>query len=121
MVAELDPVVVKPAAFDNGVSIKMRYVVTVWLLVKEYIATDSVCDLRSEEGSEDVSNETTDAVNRKDVESVIAAQEVLELSRVIASDTTAHTEHHRSPGWNVSGTGSNADETSDNTRAEANS
>ena len=99
----------------------MRYVVTMWLLVMEYIETDSVYDLRSEEGSKDVSNETTNAVNRKDVEGVIAAQEVLELSRVVASDTTAYTEHHRSPGWNVSGTRSDADETSDNTRAEANS
>lgn len=82
---------------------------------------DVVHDLRSEEGREDVSDETTDAVNRKNVESVIAAQEVLELSRVVASDTPAYTEHHRSPGWNVSGTRSNADETSDDTRAESNS
>ena len=121
MVAELDPVVVEPSAVDDGVSIKMRYVVTVWLLAMKYIETDSVYDLRSEEGSEDISNETTNAVDRKDVEGVIAAQEVLELSRVVASNTTAHTEDHRSPSWNVSGTRSNADETSDDTRAESNS
>lgn len=82
---------------------------------------DVVHDLRSEEGREDVSNETTDAVNRKDVKGIIAAQEILELSRVVASNTTADTENHRSPSWNVSGARSNADETSNDTRAEANS
>jgi hypothetical protein len=41
LVAELDPVMVEPAAFDDGVAIKMRYVVSVWLLVMGHLRMTS--------------------------------------------------------------------------------
>ena len=51
---------------------------------------------------------------------IIAAEEILELRRVVASNTTAHTENNSSPGRDISRTRGDADKTSDNTGAEAN-
>lgn len=79
-----------------------------------------VYGLRSEKRSEDVSDEATNAMDSKDIEGIIAAEEILELRRVVASNTTTHTENNSSPGRDISRTRGDADKTSDNTGAEAN-
>ena len=79
-----------------------------------------VCNLRGEECSEDVPDEAANAVNSEDIEGVVAAEEVLELRSVVASNTTAHTKNNCSPGRDVSRTRSNTNKTSNDTGAEAN-
>lgn len=74
-----------------------------------------VYGLRSEKRSEDVSDEATNAMDSKDIEGIIAAEEILELRRVVASNTTTHTENNSSPGRDISRTRGDADKTSDNT------
>lgn len=83
LVAELDPVVVQPAAIDDGVSVQMRNVVS------------------GEEGSQNVSNEAANAVDCKDVERVVAAEEVLELGGIVAGNTSTDAKDDSSPGWDV--------------------
>jgi hypothetical protein len=65
LVSELDPVVVEPATGDDSVAIEMRYVI------------------RSEEGSEDIADETADGVFSEDVEGIIDTNEELELGGVL--------------------------------------
>lgn len=76
--------------------------------------------LRSEEGGQDVTDETANAMHSEDVKSIVAAKEVLQLGRVIASDSTNSAENNRRPSWNVTRSRSNGDQASDNARAETN-
>lgn len=78
-------------------------------------------DLRSEEGSEDIANEATNTVDGKDIECVVAAKEVLQLGRVVACNSTDSTEDDSSPCRYVTGSRGDSDQTSDDTRAKANS
>lgn len=77
--------------------------------------------LRGEESSKDVSDETADAVHGKDIERVVAAEEVLQLGGVVACDTTTGTKYNGRPRRNVSRAGCDSDKTRNNTRAETNS
>jgi len=65
LVAELNPVLVEPAAVDVGEAVEMRYVVS------------------GEEGCEDVADESTDGVLGKDIEGVVDAEDELELSGIL--------------------------------------
>lgn len=57
----------------------------------------SVNYLRSEEGSKDVANKATNTVDGEDVESIIAAKEVLQLGCIVACNATNSTEDNSNP------------------------
>ncbi len=73
LVTELDPVVVEPASRDLGEAIKMCYVVG------------------SEEGCEDIANETTDGMFSEDIERIINTEDELELGSVVGTCGTDDT------------------------------
>jgi hypothetical protein len=103
LVTELDPVAVDPSTWNLGETIEMSNVVG------------------SEEGSEDVANKTTNGVLGKDIEGIINTKDELELGSVVGTCGTDNTVNDGSPGWNVTGTRSNSDESGNDTRAETNS
>lgn len=82
--AKLDPVVVQPSSWDGSCAVEMCYV---------------VC---GEEGSEDVSDETTDGVLSEDIKGIIDTDEELELGGVVGSCGSEDTEWDCGPGWDVS-------------------
>ncbi len=61
----MDPVVVKPATGDDGEAIEMCYV---------------IC---GEEGGKDVANKTSNGVFSEDVESIVDAENELELGSIL--------------------------------------
>lgn len=56
----------------------------------------------SKEGSADIADETANAVNGEDVESVVDSEDELELSRVIGESRTKNTKGNGSPDRDVS-------------------
>lgn len=102
LVAQLDVVLVQETSFDLGEPIQMRYVI------------------RGEECGQDVADETANAVNGKDVKSVVDAEEELELGRVVCACTAEDAKDDGGPCWDEAGTGSDADETGNDTGAESN-
>lgn len=103
LVAHLDPVSVQPATGNDGIAIKMRYVV------------------RGEEARQDVANEAANTMNGKDVQSIVAAEEVLKLRSVVTGNASADSKDDSRPGWDVTRSRSNGDKASNNSRAESNS
>ena len=101
LVAELDPVVVEPAAGDLGEAVEVGYVV------------------RGEEGGQDVADQAADGVLGEDVEGVVDAEDELELGGVVGSCCSDDTVDDCGPGWNESGAGGDGNETGDHARAEA--
>jgi hypothetical protein len=88
LVAELDPVVVEPAAVDLSEAIEMGYVVS------------------SKEACEDVANETTDGVFREDVQRIINTKDELELGGVVSTCGTDDTVDDCRPCRDETGAGS---------------
>jgi hypothetical protein len=76
--------------------------------------------LRSEESGQDITDEATNAMHSEDVKSIVATEEVLQLGRVVASNSTNSAENNRCPSWNVARSWSNGDQASNNTGAETN-
>jgi hypothetical protein len=64
---------------------------------------------------EEIANNTTDTVDSKDVECIIDTNEELEFGSIIASESADNTENDCRPRWDVTGSGSDSDETSDGT------
>ena len=77
-------------------------------------------NLRGKETGKQVSDDTTNTVLSEHVETLIDADEELDLRSKIASDTTDNAEDESRPGRDVAGSGSDGDETSNDTRAETN-
>ena len=77
--------------------------------------------LRGEESGQDVANETANTMHGKDIKSVVASKEVLQLGSIVARDTSADAEDDRSPGWHEARTGRNGDEAGNDTGAETDS
>lgn len=92
LVSQLDPVVVQPTTWNRTHAIERRDVVG------------------SEESGEEVADYTADAVLRKDIESVIDLQPVLDLRGIIASRRTDDTEHDGRPWRDVTGCRRDGDE-----------
>jgi len=60
-------------------------------------------------------------MDSKDIQRIITAEEVLQLSCVVAANTATHSKNDSSPSGNISRPRCNGDETSDYTTAEADS
>lgn len=101
LVTKLDPVLVEPSTWNLGETIKMGYVVS------------------SEEGGEDVSDKSTNGVFGEDIKSVIDAKDKLELGSIIGTGSSHNTIDDGGPGRNETRSGSDSDETSNDTGAEA--
>ena len=102
MISELDPVVVEPAAGDDGIAIEMGNIVTSIQL--EISRMDLVEErLRSKESSQDVADESTNTVYSEDVKSVVTTKKILQLCSVVACDAATGTKDDGSPGRDVSG------------------
>lgn len=121
LVAELDPVVVDPAAGDDGEAVEVGDVVTTKLLIFVHFVLEGGRSLRGKEGSADVASNTTNSVDGKDIESVVDANQELELGGDVAYNTTDDAENDGSPGGNVTRAGSDGNETGNGTGAEADS
>ena len=74
LVAELNPVLVEPAAVDLGEAIEVRYVVG------------------GEEGCEDVADESTDGVLSEDIEGIVDAEDKLELGGILMKGVNCDSE-----------------------------
>jgi hypothetical protein len=83
LVGELDPVVVDPAALNDGSVVEMGDVIS------------------GKEGGADVADEAADAMNGKDVQGVIDAEEELELGRVVGEGSAQGAEDEGSPERNI--------------------
>jgi hypothetical protein len=103
LVTKLDPVVVDPSTGDDGEAIEMCYVVS------------------SEEGGQDVANETSNGVLGEDIKSIINAEDELELSGVVGTGGTENTVDDGGPGWDETRARSNGNESSNDTGAETDS
>lgn len=77
--------------------------------------------LRGKKGRQDIADDTADCVDRKNVESIVAAEEILELGSIVAGDATAHAKNNSRPRGYKAGSGSNANQASNDTRAETHS
>lgn len=80
---ELDPIVIEPATLDRGDTVE---------------AGDGV---GSEESGANVADETTDAVNSKDIESVVNAEKELELGGVVGKRGAHDAAWYGGPDWDV--------------------
>jgi hypothetical protein len=89
LVAELDPVMVEPAAWNLGEAIEMCYVVS------------------GEEGCEDVADETADGMFGKDIKSIIDTEDELQLGGVVSTCGTDNTIDNCSPSGHEAGTWGN--------------
>jgi len=83
LVADLDPVVVDPAAGDDLDVVQVGNIVG------------------SEEGGAHVAHQASDAVHGEDVQSVVDAQDELELGGVISEGRPQDAIRHRCPDWYV--------------------
>jgi len=101
LVAQLDPVVVEPAAGDLGEAVEVRDVVG------------------REEGREDVADQTADGVLGEDVQRVVDANHELQLGGVVGTCRPDDAVDHGGPGRHESGTGGDGDQARNNARAEA--
>lgn len=75
--------------------------------------------LRGKKGSQNIANKSTDSVHGKNVESIVATEEVLEFRGIVACYTSADTEDHSSPSGNVSGPGGDGNQARNDTGAES--
>lgn len=75
--------------------------------------------VRSEETGQEVADDATNGVLSEDIESLIDANEDLDLGGEVASSTTNDAEDDSSPGRDETGAGRDGNETSDGARAEA--
>lgn len=108
---------VDPAAVNLGRAVQMRNVVTdVEISMRKSLEIQ--VNLRGEESSQNVSNETANTVNSENVERIVRAEEVLELRGVVAEGASNNTKDDGGPSRNETGTGSNGDEASDDAGAE---
>jgi hypothetical protein len=103
LVAELDPVVVEPSTRDLSEAVQMRYV---------------VC---GEESREDVADETTDGMLGEDVESIVDAEDELELGGVVGTGGSDDTVDDSGPCGNETGSRSDGYKTGDDSGAEPDS
>ena len=83
LVAELDPVLVEPSTWNLSEAIKMCYVIS------------------SEEGCEDVADETTNGMFSKDIKSIIDAEDELELGGIVAGRASDNAVDDGSPSGNL--------------------
>ena len=93
---------VEPASRDLGEAVEMSYV---------------VC---GEERGEDVADKTSNGVLGEDIEGVVDAEDELELGGIVGACGSDDSVDDCRPGGHESGTGSNGNETSHNSRAESN-
>lgn len=103
LVGELDVVVVDPATFDHGSTVKSCNVVG------------------SEQTGEEISDKTTNTVDGEDIEGIINVEKELEFGAIVACDGSDHTEDDGSPSWDETTAGGDGDQTGNDTTAEANS
>lgn len=76
-------------------------------------------NIRSKDTGKKVTDDTTDTVDGKDVESLVDANEKLELGGKVGGSTTDNTEDGAGPDGDVTGSGGDGDETGDGAGAEA--
>ena len=69
---------------------------------------------------EQVTNDTTNAVDSKDIEGIVNTDEVLEFGGIITGECTDNAKDDSGPGRNVAAGRSDGNETSDGTRAPTN-
>lgn len=119
LVAELDVVLVDPAAGDLGGAVEVSNVITVKVSARASDGTGEQ-DVRSKEAGEHVADNTADAVLSKHIEGLVNAEEELDLGSKVASDGTNNAKDNSRPGRDVTGTGRDGDETSNNAGAETN-
>jgi hypothetical protein len=70
---------------------------------------------------QEIADDTADTMDGKDIKGIIHANEVLEFGRVVARNGTDDTKDNSRPGRDVTGRRSDGNETSDGTRAPADS
>lgn len=119
MNSKLTVVVVEPATRDDCNTVKVGYVVAA--IVSKDLPDPMELDLRSEQSSKEVTNESTNSMDGKDVQGVVAVNQVLELGCVIASNASDHSEDDSSPSGNVTRTRCDSDQSGHHTTAEADS
>jgi hypothetical protein len=95
--------VIDPATVDLGKSIKVGNVIG------------------SEETGQQISDQTANTVNGKDIEGIVDVKQELELGSIIASNASDHAEDDCSPGGNEPTAGSDCDQSSNDTAAESDS
>ena len=101
LIGELDPVTVHPTTIDHGGAIQVSYVIS------------------GEKSSQKVANQASYAMDGEDVQGVVNMKQELELGSVIACSSSNNTEYDGSPRRNETATGSDSDQASDDTTAEA--
>jgi hypothetical protein len=85
------------------------------------LASDGGGNIRSEETSQEVADDTTDTVLSEHIEALINAKDKLELGAKVASDGADNTEDNSSPRGNVTSARGDGNETGNDTGAEADS
>jgi len=100
LVSELDPVVVDPATWKYGKTVEGGNVVS------------------GKETSHDVSAETTNTVESKDIETVVNLEIVLEVEGVVAGSGSDDSDWDGSVDWNVTASWGDTDETGNGTSAK---
>lgn len=83
LVSDLDPVLVEPSSVNLGDPVQTRNVV------------------RSEEGRADVSNKTTHAVDRENVEGVVDTEDKFQFRGIVGEAGTQRAKGQGCPDWNV--------------------
>lgn len=78
-------------------------------------------NLRSKETGKEVANQTANSVDSKDIQSIVNAEQELQLGGIVAGNGTDHTKDEGSPRSNKARAGGNSDQTGNNTRAETDS
>jgi hypothetical protein len=113
LVGELDPVVVEPAAGDFGEAVEVGYVVAVCTLGKLKVERmwGEKGDSRSEEGSQQVPHDTTNAMLAEDIKGVIHTDHILQLRRIITRNCAHDAEDDCRPSRNEAGCRRDSDET----------
>lgn len=101
LVSELDPVTSDPASGDLGGAIEVGNVGS------------------GEDTGEEVTDDTANTVLSEDIKSVVDVDEELELGGVVAGGASDNTVDDSSPGSDETRAGSDGDETSNDTGAEA--